>query len=210
MNGLPIIVFHLCRLRYKIMIDKHYFFDSVKLRIFGEHITQSQVDGLTFILDQNGGNGDLRWLAYMLATTYHETAYTMQPISEFGNSQYFTKYDKGKLAKALGNIIYGDGERYKGRGFVQITGRFNYEKFGKILNVDLINTPELALLPEYAFDIMVIGMTNGIFTGKKFSDYFNAKQDDWLNARRIINGIDKATYIADKGHKFFDALRLTK
>jgi hypothetical protein len=55
---------------------------------------------------------------------------------------------------------------------------------------------------------MFVGMTKGLFTGKKLSDYFNDKLDDWINARRIINGTDKNEFVADKGQKFFDAITI--
>jgi hypothetical protein len=53
-------------------------------------------------------------------------------------------------------------------------------------------------------------MTRGIFTGKKLDDYFNAKTDDWINARRIINGTDRASLVADYGHEYYAAISYTK
>lgn len=144
-----------------------------------------------------------RWLAYMLATAFHETARTMQPITEYGPKSYFNKYD-GR--KDLGNVLPGDGYRYRGRGFVQLTGRRNYTFATSRVGEDLVAKPELALDPAIAAQIMFTGMSDGWFTGKKLSDYFNGSKTDWKNARRIINGTDKAATIAGYAMAFNNAL----
>ena len=116
--------------------------------------------------------------AYLLATAYHETAFTMQPITEYGGVRYFDKYDTGKLAAALGNTPQADGDGYffRGRGYVQITGRANYQKAGQKLKIDLVNNPDLALDPRIAADILVRGSTEGWFTGKSLNDYLTPTQ----------------------------------
>jgi putative chitinase len=143
---------------------------------------------------------DDRWLAYALATTYHETDQKMQPIEEYG---------KGR------GLPYGvpdptTGQVYYGRGFVQLTWHDNYNKLGTILGVDLVTHPELALDLDNATNILYIGMMQGIFTGKKLSDYFDETKDDWVGARRIVNGQDKAQSIANYGHSFYSAISYTK
>ena len=96
---------------------------------------------------------DDRWLAYALATTYHETAFTMQPIHERGGPKWFFHvYDKDggrpKVAADLGNSQKGDGVRFHGRGYVQLTGRSNYGgKAGKLVGSDLVSNADLALDP---------------------------------------------------------------
>jgi putative chitinase len=189
-------------------MDRKRFFDEVRRRPFGGSLTAEQVDGMTRILDEwdrRTGLTDIRWLAYALATTYHETARTMQPIKEYGGGDYFFRmYDpfgsRPGVAKELGNTKRGDGARYAGRGYVQLTGRTNYRKFG------LEDTPEKALDAKVAARILFDGMITGAFTGKRLSNYFNDAKNDPTNARRIINGTDKAAQIAGYHKQFLAAL----
>ncbi|MDQ0456057.1 hypothetical protein [Rhizobium paknamense] len=188
------------------------FFAGVRSSLFGGALSQSQVDGINAILEAAKASiTDSRMLAYMLATALHETDHTMQPIRERGGEAYFTRmYDpKGsrpKVAAALGNVLQGDGALFAGRGYVQLTGRRNYQLFGRLLGLDLLANPDRAMEPEIAGRIMVLGMTGGLFTGKKLSDYFTVKASDWTNARRIINGTDCAALIAGYGRRFHAAL----
>lgn len=190
-------------------INRKFFFDHIRTTLFSS-LTQKQVDGMTAILDEWESKPttykDDRWLAYMFATVYHETDKKFQGIEEYGPDSYFKKYD-GR--KDLGNDQPGDGLKFKGRGFVQITGRANYAKFSKILGVDLVANPLLALDLDNCVKIMFYGMINGTFTNKKLSDYFNAQKEDWVNARRIINRLDKANLIADEGKRFYAAISYT-
>lgn len=142
---------------------------------------------------------DVRWAAYMLATAKHECANTWAPIVERGSVAYFEKYDADTpLGQRLGNTVDGDGFKYRGRGYVQITGRANYERLGRAIGLadDLVDDPDRALDPEISYRIMSLGMRRGMFTGKKLSDYINAMGCDYVNARRIINGKDCAETIA--------------
>lgn len=178
------------------------FFASVRAQI--GPLKQSQVDGFNALLTATIG---LRteWRAYILATAWHETAFTMQPIIERGGKSYFNQYDpkhNPKKAKALGNTLPGDGYKYRGRGYVQITGRANYDKASRACGVDMVADPELALNPQIAAKIIVRGMTEGWFTGKELSDYSN-----YTDMRRIVNGTDKAASIASYAVKFERALK---
>ncbi|WP_050596705.1 hypothetical protein [Mesorhizobium ciceri] len=135
--------------------------------------------------------------AYVLATAYHETAHTMKPIYERGARAYFNKYEPGtKIGKTLGNAVKGDGYLFRGRGYVQLTGRTNYARAGRELAIDLLRQPDLALLSSNAAQIIVLGMVEGWFTGKKLADYITLAKSDFKNARRIINGTDDADLIA--------------
>ncbi|PHS02098.1 MAG: hypothetical protein COA78_21880 [Blastopirellula sp.] len=204
-------------------MNKTKFFNKVRHSVFKGKLKQSQVDGLGVLLDcAEKRNTNIEYLSYILATTYHETAFKMQPISEFGGKRYFKKlYDikgsKPKLARRLGNLKAGDGVKYKGRGFVQITGRANYVKLGKKLGIDLVNNPDLALDTKIAAEILFIGMEQGLFTGKKLSSYMDGidgtdeeDRKQYKLSRWLINGRDKRDTIADYAIKFECALRASQ
>lgn len=187
------------------MIDRQSFYAAVRANPFPGHLSEEQVAGMGAILAEweRRGGGDLRWLAYMLATTYHETAHRMRPITEYGQRSYFDRYE-GR--KDLGNTVKGDGYLFRGRGYVQLTGRRNYTLASRKLGVDLVGAPDRALEPTLAAAIMFVGMAEGWFTGKGLGDYINAAETDYLNARRIINGTDKALLIAGYAEAFHKAL----
>lgn len=136
-------------------------------------------------------------LAYILATIKHETADTFNPsIREIG---------KGRGRKY--GVVDSNGQIYYGRGLCQLTWNYNYEKFSKILGIDLINNPDLALEPQHSVSIIMIGMRDGIFTGKKLSDYFKETSYDYYKARKIINGLDKAELIKSYAEDFANKLQ---
>jgi len=199
------------------MINRKFFFDQIRLTLFGGSLSAKQVAGLGAILDEwetHHATDDDRWLAYMLATAHHETDRKMQPIHEYGGNDYFTrKYDitgdNPARAKKMGNTKFGDGIKYHGRGFVQLTWKTNYAAMSKVTGVDLVAAPDRALELPVATQILFHGMINGSFTGKKLGDYFNATTEDWVNARRIINGTDKASLVADYGLKYYAAISYT-
>lgn len=142
---------------------------------------------------------DIRIAAYMLATVKHECADSWQPITEWGPDEYFDKYEPNTpLGVQLGNINPGDGRRYKGRGYVQITGRSNYSRLGDALGIGdaLVNDPDRALDPLTAYRILSMGMLEGMFTGRALGDYVSERSTDYVNARRVVNGLDHATTIA--------------
>lgn len=165
-------------------------------------LTRAQQDALNDLLTRIEGDASLvnvQHAAYILATVSRETGFKFVPVYEMGRRIYFNRYD-GR--HDLGNTQPGDGFRYRGRGYVQITGRNNYDHFGDQLNVDLVGNPDLALDPGIAYIIMSLGMREGLFTGKKLSDYINVRQCDYENARRIINGLDHAAEIARMASTF--------
>ncbi|MGO4808256.1 hypothetical protein AB4156_01470 [Cupriavidus sp. 2MCAB6] len=151
---------------------------------------------------------DVRWVAYMLATVKHECADSWQPITEFGKDSYFLQYERPPKAGPLGNTQAGDGLRFKGRGYVQITGRGNYGKLSKRLGLgtSLVDDPERVLDPLTAYRIMSIGMREGVFTGKTLSAYLTGDKTDYVNARRIINRLDQADKIAGHAERLQDCL----
>jgi predicted chitinase len=164
---------------------------------------KSQVRGMLAIIDKFESDKSLtdkRWLAYMLATVYHETAKTFEPIEEVGQG---IRKPYGRKIKVNLKAYDLPDKLYYGRGFVQLTWYDNYKKFGKLLGIDLLNQPELALKLDISIDILILGMTRGLFTGVGLDKYFNAEKEDWVNARRIINGTDKAELIGLYGKKFY-------
>jgi putative chitinase len=193
------------------MVDGGVFFARARAgKLLGPTLTQSEVDGCTAILVAMIGT-PLAYLAYALATAYLETAHTMRPIEEFGGPAYFFRmYDKAgnrpAVAAQLGNTMSGDGVKYHGRGYVQLTGRANYSKATAKLGVDLVNHPELALGDAVAAKVMRVGMTEGWFTGKSFASYLPASGPasfaQFKDARRIINGQDRAADIANYAIEF--------
>lgn len=188
-------------------LNRALFFASVRLSLFNNKMTATQVAGMDAILDEweKQQLTDHRWLAYMLATAYWETAQTMQPIEEFGKGAGKDYGKKMKMGGGPGHrIVYKHPDKlYYGRGLVQLTWYENYDLMSKALKVDLLNHPELALDMRIAIRIMFEGMLNGDFTGKSLEDYFNSCTEDWVNARRIINGIDKAVTISLIAKKFY-------
>lgn len=198
-------------------INRKNFFDRVRSKLFAGTLKQPQVDGLTEILDvweKSHASKDDRWLAYALATAFHETAFKMKPVHELGGRDYFFRmYDKDGARRAvaaqLGNTQAGDGVLFHGRGYVQLTGRRNYTKMGSVFGVDLTSSSAAAdrvLELSLAAKIMFKGMEEGLFTGKKFGDFFKGDKADWRNARKIINGLDAADKIALYGREFYDSI----
>ena len=187
--------------------DRDVYFEHVRTSLFGGAMQQIHVDGQSIILAvweyQGGGTpmDDQRWLAYMLATVYHETAQRMWPIEEYGRGQ----------GHSYGEQDQQTGQTYYGRGFVQLTWRENYAKASKILSLyderDLEYNAQLALDSLIATRVLFRGMAEGWFTGKKLGQYFNDEKDDPLNARQIINGNDKDELIAGYHDTFLEALK---
>lgn len=177
------------------------FYDTIRGPIFGGAMIPAQVAGCETLLAATVPLA-LRYRAYLLATAAWETARTMQPIHERGSRAYFDKYEPGtRLGTRLGNTQPGDGWRFRGRGYVQITGRANYARAGRALGIDLLVNPEAAVNPDWAARILVRGCTEGWFTGRKLADY-----DNYRDMRRVVNGTDRADEIAIMAQTFEAAL----
>jgi putative chitinase len=197
-------------------MDKARFYDKArKAKLFGPTISGSELEGIEEILDScTKHKWPVSWVAYALATAYHETAGTMQPIKEYGGRSYYMEmYDisgkNPKRARLMGNTVLGMGALYCGRGFVQLTWYNNYLKAGQKLGVDLVKNPDLAMQCHIASKILIYGMEEGWFTGKKLSDYLGTKPGtlgQFTSCRRIINGTDKALLIAQYAIEFQKAL----
>jgi putative chitinase len=189
-----------------LRMNRAIFFAQVRKTLFTKGLTQKQVDGLNALVDEYERRDDLkddRQFAYLLATAYHETAYTMEPLREYG---------RGKGRK-YGIAVGPYKAVYYGRGFVQLTWYDNYVLMGKLLGIPLAENPDLALDVDIAVDIIFEGMwkgasSRGDFTGKSLEDYISGAKCDYVGARRIINGTDKAAKIAGHAKEFEKALAL--
>jgi len=170
------------------------FFAAVRSTLCHGTMVQGQVDGINRILGAfaSDGDGDNRHLAYILATAFHETDRTMQPIREYGLGR---KHPYGKV-DASGKAPYG-------RGLVQLTWRENYVKADRELGLDgrLAADYDLALDPEISARVLVRGSLEGWFTGKGLGSF-----KTFRDMRRVINSMDRADLIAGYAEKFLAAL----
>ena len=180
-------------------IARQAFFGEIRQTLFRGRLSQAQVDGLTNLLDiweRDFAGCDPRWLAYCLATAYHETARTMQPVREFG---------RGKGRK-YGLTDLNTRQAYYGRGHVQLTWAANYKRAGTELGVDLYRHPDLALRGGISARILFQGCISGWFTGRKLGDYIDPHRANYKGARRIVNGTDQANIISAYARTFQTAL----
>jgi hypothetical protein len=192
----------------------HPTFLSSYSAVYGQ-LDDSQSSGLETLLgnlELDQDIADLRWAAYMLATVKLECADTFLPITERGARSYFDKYEPGtSIGQSLGNTQAGDGYLFRGRGYVQITGRTNYQNMSRRLALsgddDLVAHPDVALRADVAYRIMSYGMRRGTFTGKKLADYINDAGCNYQQARRIINGLNRADDIAGYAASFEASLK---
>ena len=188
------------------MIDREAYFDAVRETLFGEALTQQQVDGQNVLLAlwEIEGTGspmdDMRWLGYALATVYWETGTKMWAVREVGRGE---GRDYGVPDPETGEVYYG-------RGLVQLTWKANYDKasaaLGLIDDRDLVRHPDMALDSLVSARILFRGMAEGWFTGKRLNDYFNETKHDPIGARMIVNGTDHAADIAALFDAFCAAL----
>lgn len=196
-------------------LNRKTFFAYARRAPFGNKLSTAQVEGCTLLLDtcQAEGVTDLRQVAYVLASVFHETRATMQPVREaFGRSDADTiaKLDKAWKAGKLGQVREPYWRKgWFGRGHIQLTHEANYRKLGAKLGVDLVRHPDLALDPAISARVAVVGMRDGLFaTGRTLARYFapNVAADP-VFARQIVNGSDKAHLIAGYWRQFLDALK---
>lgn len=199
-------------------IDRRIVFAGLRNAVFGGRLTQGQVEGMEAVLTRFSARGwaDPRWLAYMLATAHHETVGTMQAVRETlaetdedAVARLERAFRAGRMPSVKAPYWRRDdkGRSYYGRGLVQITHRENYEKMSRVTGLDLVREPDLALRLDVAASILVVGMTEGLFSGAKLADYFSGAKADWTGARRIVNGTDRAKKIAVTARIFDAAIR---
>ncbi|WP_312377018.1 hypothetical protein [Pseudomonas oryzihabitans] len=213
------------RLFLELYSDRHIGFSSqtsAKLSSKSLENLSELIDSLNSYYKSENHKANIYEIAYMLATVRHETYhYLSQEFfskkPEIGELSYFDKYDPilantvqlRRRAIENGNSQQGDGYKYRGRGCVHLTWKKNYLKASEKFEVDFVSNPDLAAEFKYSVPIMIWGMTNGIFTGKKLKDYINSERTDFEGARRIINGSDQKDLIAGYARKFLDILEET-
>jgi putative chitinase len=190
--------------------DRKFFFDTVRNDLFRGALTQDQVDGMEYLLtvwerhfEAANPRDGTSWLSYALATFFHETAERMQPVEEYG---------KGS-GKEYGKPTGPYNKAYYGRGHVQLTWEDNYKKGEKYLkdrygvSSNIHPDPSKMLHNETSALVSYDGMIHGWFTGVGLPKYFSASIEDPVNARKIVNGLDKADLIAGYYKKFKPALK---
>jgi hypothetical protein len=192
--------------------DRDFFFNSVRDSLFNGKLTQRQVDGMGYLLDQwelhferKAAANSHNWLAYALATAFHETAYMMVPIEEYGRGS----------GKSYGEPTGPYHQCYYGRGHVQLTWEANYVKGQEALlkhykiDAPLHQYPHRMLEDETSALVLYDGMIGGWYTGVGLPKFFDhAKQiEDPYNARKIVNALDKAETIKGYYGKFKTALK---
>ena len=193
----------------KTEINLKEFFDAVKVpALFPRGLNQSQVGGIEAKLKAFREAGfPVSWAAYALATSFHETAKRMQPVREgLSASDSWRKR----------NLRY---YPWYGRGDVQLTWEDNYKRMDTKLGLggQLIRNLDLALDPAISAKIMVVGMKEGLFSKDRAgkpqslgrylpSDNTQASKEQFTEARRIINLMDKAGLIAGYAVAFQNAL----
>jgi hypothetical protein len=212
-------------------IDRDHFANNFpSSALHGKKLNASRKEGFDAVFDYWDSLGEgrsLAWPAYALATAWHETGGTMQPVREgFKKTDaeacdHVTKYCKDQ---GIANYAarHPNGHSYYGRGYVQLTHGDNYKKTGKRLNLNgaLYDNPDKVMQPTTAAAILLSGMMDGLFRPAKgkLADYFDDNNQRWFDARELING-DKnkkpawaggkkiGTLIEEYGKAFFGALR---
>lgn len=182
----------------RTMHDALAFYAGVR-KITGP-LEQVQVETINRLLEE-ASHWPIGWLAYGFATAWHEAF--LKPIEEIGKG-------KGRKYGQAGKY----GQSQHGRGLVQLTWDANYERADRELGLGgkLLQDFDLALKPDIAAAILVRGMEEGWFTGRSLTDYVSQRGTpaEWTQARRIVNGTDRAGLIAAHAEKFRDALEAGK
>ncbi|MBB3563438.1 putative chitinase [Rhizobium sp. BK512] len=203
-----------------VPLDRQSFFDTVQHSLFKGSLTPAQIEGMNAILDYWNANlatADRRWLAYILATAFHETAYTMQPVRETLATSDSRAVEILETAFASGRLSWvkspywradEDGKCWLGRGLVQLTHKRNYEAMSEVTGIDLVAHPDRAMEMAPAVTILIEGMLRGSFNSHRLCDHLNEEREDWVNARRIVNGTDRAEKLADYAQTFLAAISM--
>jgi Chitinase class I len=204
-------------------MNKELFYSTIRKNLF-KRLSQAQVDGLNGILEamDQVGDGDKDTLAYALATAYYETGSRMVPVREgFATTDAGARRAVNNLAKKRGPnsavARYAQpagpyGHVYYGRGHVQLTWLENYKNSSADAGVDLVKNPDAMLDPVISAKVLIKGLIDGRWSGKRKGLSYYEGTDDFLDkqeaiaARATVNGSDKASLIASYHDQFYNAL----
>ncbi len=198
-------------------VDRARFYDRVRQNPFPGRLSRAQVAGMDAIFDHwvlHSKAADSA-LAYVLATAFHETAGTMQPVRETlatSDAEAVARLDRAFASGRLPSVKVpywrpdADGKSWLGRGFVQLTQKRNYEAMSDLTGEDLVADPGLVMRIDIAARILIEGMRVGLFTGWRLNYFFGRDKADWVGARKIVNGTDRAELVAGYGRAFVVAL----
>ncbi len=210
-------------------VDEEYFFSKVKKTMHARRLSQTQFEtylNLIRYFNTHPEITDRRWLAYVMATAWHETQ--LRPVREgFKKTDAAArKHVAWMYRKHLIVLPYHlpdpvTGHVYYGRGYVQLTWAVNYKKLGAAIGMGdaLYRNPDLVLKPEIASKVLFVGMIKGKFRyskrrhprgWQKLKLFFNDRASNWSGARNIINGDlrKNGRRVGSYGKKYFKAIRL--
>ena len=183
--------------------DEKIFFDTIRVTLFGGRLSRVQVDRVQALLIEmqrvelvTPERG-----AYILATAHWET-------DRFNAMEEYASGEAYEGRSDLGNVKPGDGKRYKGRGFPMLTGRRNYQMASEMTGRDLIENPALASDPDLSAMVIVLGMMGGLFTKRSLAAFINDGKTDFIQARKVVNGLDRAEVVADLAERYLQAITL--
>ena len=209
-------------------VNEKLFFEKVRKLLHRRGLTSIEFQTYKQIINywnDHPNMEDRRWLAYVMATAYHETR--LRPVREgFKTSDKAARkhvrwmYNKRIISQPYHLADRETGQVYYGRGYVQLTWAQNYKKMGKAIGMgdQLYRNPDLVLNPDIASKVLFVGMLQGHFRyskrrrprGKqKLRLFFNKSSSNWYGARNIINGDlrKNGNRIAGYGKKYNQAIR---
>lgn len=181
--------------------NRKAFYDTARLTLFAGKITEGQMKLLAPLVEAltEWQSVDERVGAYLLATAHHETDRFLT-MEEYASGEAY----EGRAD--LGNTEPGDGRRFKGRGYSMLTGRKNYRDMSAVAGVDLLADPAAASRSSVASSVLISGAISGSFTGLGIAAFINARKVDFVNARKVINKLDRAETIADIAERYLRAI----
>lgn len=209
-------------------LDRHAYCENIRKQL-GHNLAskgrrhlperRTGVEAILDVWERDYADTDPAWLAYVMATAWHETGTCMAPLREgfaVSDEQAFDRVQKHIRDHGLNDYVSrkANGHSYYGRGFVQLTWDDNYKKMGAALGVgdQFYDNPDLVMDPAVSAKIIWVGMEKGLFRrGHHLARYFGADHYDWHSARLMVNGrrsdgsIDRAAEIAEHGRKFLSA-----